>query len=129
MANYEVEPTGTIGNRFILRQGSNIIMRFDLTTCEEAEKICKLINEGLQHSEEKKMGKHYFTFGQIHAHRVNGKTFDADSVVMIEAPDASVAREIMVENFGLKWSHQYSSLEDVNLAYYSRGVIPLREEY
>jgi hypothetical protein len=73
------------------------------------------------------MGKHYFTFGQIHVHRVNGKTFDADSVVMIEAPDAMVAREIMVENFGLKWAFQYADPPDVE-KHFPRGIIPLRDE-
>lgn len=38
--------------------------------------------------------KFYFTFGQIHAHRVGGKTLDKDCVVCIKAKSYKAAREI-----------------------------------
>ena len=69
------------------------------------------------------MKKYYFTFGQIHAHSVNGKTFDKDCVVEIKSKDRDGARKIMVENFGLKWASQYDKLPDMN--YFPRGVIKL----
>jgi hypothetical protein len=47
----------------------------------------------------------YFTFGQAHVHRVNGRTFDCDTVVKITAEDP---RAVMVETFGQKWSMEYS---------------------
>ena len=68
------------------------------------------------------MTKHYFTFGQSHAHAVNGKTFDKDCVVEIEAEDP---RSVMVEHFGQKWAFEYNRLEDITLAYYPRGVMKL----
>lgn len=71
------------------------------------------------------MIKNYFTFGQNHIHRVNGKTFDADCVVEIEAETPEEARDKMFCYFGRKWAFQYDDLEKVGLHYYSRGVIPL----
>jgi hypothetical protein len=53
------------------------------------------------------MSKHYFTFGQDHAHAVNGFTFDKDVVAVIEAQDSSAARDRMFEVFGPKWAFQY----------------------
>lgn len=34
--------------------------------------------------------------------------------VKVSAPDASVARERMAENFGVKWSFQYDDIEKVH---------------
>lgn len=39
------------------------------------------------------MNKFYFTFGQNHAHSVEGKTFDKDCVVEIEAESSGKARD------------------------------------
>ncbi len=69
------------------------------------------------------MDSFYFSFGQAHAHRVNGKTFDCNSLVEIKAKDSGQARDIMFENFGPKWSMQYNNLPDMD--YFPRGVIPL----
>ena len=66
------------------------------------------------------MGKHYFTFGQAHVHRVNGKTFDKDCVIEIEAESCVAARQIMVDNFGQKWASQYKELPD--MSYYPLGI-------
>ena len=65
----------------------------------------------------------YFTFGQIHTHRVNGKTFDCDSVAMIEAGSENEARNRAFELFGPKWHN--SSITIPNMDYYPRGVIPV----
>lgn len=64
--------------------------------------------------------KAYFTFGQYHAHAVNGITFDKDCVVEIEADDP---RQVMYETFGQKWAFEYSNLPDMR--YFPRGVIKL----
>jgi len=69
--------------------------------------------------------KTYFTFGQGHAHAVNGKTFDKDCVVEIEAPTSEDARMIMFETFGEKWGLQYQSLEHVHMEYYPRGLMTI----
>ena len=61
----------------------------------------------------------YFTFGQNHAHTVNGFTFDKNVVVKITAPDP---RAVMFETFGQKWAMQYDRLEDVKIEYYPRGI-------
>lgn len=69
------------------------------------------------------MKKYYFTFGQIHTHSINGKTFDKDCVVEIEAESREEAREKMVEVFGIRWSHQYEKLPD--MGFFPRGVFKI----
>jgi hypothetical protein len=71
------------------------------------------------------MSRHYFTFGQVHVHSVNGKVFDKDCVVQIDADDADKAREIMVEHFGQKWAFQHSQGHPPDMTFYPRGIIPL----
>jgi hypothetical protein len=43
----------------------------------------------------------YFTFGQDHAHRVNGTTFDCDSVVKITSDDPRATMVNILEPSGL----------------------------
>lgn len=62
----------------------------------------------------------YFTFGQIHAHSVNGTTFDKDCVVEITANDP---RATMFETFGAKWAMQYD--KPPRMEYFPRGIIAL----
>ena len=76
------------------------------------------------------MPKIYVTFGQNHAHAVNGVTFDKDSVACIECTDQAHGRELAFELFGPKFGFTYSSedfaaaCEDRNLMYYlPRGVM------
>lgn len=65
----------------------------------------------------------WFSFGQSHAHRVDGKTFDCDCLVEITADDP---REVMFETFGVKWSMEYDEeRKNESLHYYKRGVIKL----
>jgi hypothetical protein len=54
----------------------------------------------------------WFTFGQSHAHSVNGRTFDKDTVVKITADDP---RKVMFEHFGNKWGHEYDREPDMTL--------------
>lgn len=65
----------------------------------------------------------YFTFGQGHAHSVDGFTWDKDIVCEITADDP---RGVMLETFGTKWGFEYETLDDVGLDYYPRGVRVLR---
>ena len=65
------------------------------------------------------MKKYYFTFGQTHVHSINGKTFDKDCVVEIEADGSDKARTKMFEVFGPKWAMQYDELP--NMEFYPRG--------
>jgi len=66
--------------------------------------------------------KFYFTFGQIHTHRINGKTFDCDSVVEIHAKTESEAREKMFDIFGNKWFTSYPE-DKLQLEFFPRGII------
>lgn len=63
----------------------------------------------------------YFTFGQTHAHSVNGITWDKDCVVKITADDPS---EVMFATFGVKWAMQYS--EPPNMEHFPRGIFELK---
>lgn len=65
----------------------------------------------------------WFSFGQSHVHRVNGKTFDCDCLVKITSPDP---RQAMFDSFGDKWAMQYDRERMTKaLHYYHRGVIEL----
>jgi hypothetical protein len=62
----------------------------------------------------------WFTFGQVHIHFVNGKTFDKDCVVKITADDP---RKVMVYTFGEKWALEYD--REPCMEWYPRGVFEL----
>ena len=66
--------------------------------------------------------KTYVTFGQIHAHSVNGKTFDKDCVAVIESDDAESGRARAVELFGLKFFTTYFD-KAPDMTYFPRGLI------
>ena len=51
--------------------------------------------------------KTYVTFGQVHVHSVNGKTFDKDCVAVIEADNAVEGRAKAFEYFGRKFCVEY----------------------
>lgn len=63
----------------------------------------------------------YFTFGQEHAHRVGGFTYDKNVVVKITAHDP---RQVMFDTFGPKWAMQYQphEIDEVFMRYFPRGV-------
>lgn len=67
--------------------------------------------------------KFYFTFGQQHAHRFAGITFDKDCVVQIEAGSREQARAKMFSAFGDKWSMQYNEAPDME--YFPRGIFKI----
>lgn len=64
----------------------------------------------------------FFSFGQGHTHRVNGKTFDCDSIVEIHADNEPEARQKMFNTFGKKWFTSYTE-ENFQPEYFPRGVI------
>ena len=72
------------------------------------------------------MNKYYITFGQVHVHSVNGKTFDKDCLAEIEAETNEEAHKIAMEVFNERF-HECHNAERLNgiLGYYPRGVIPL----
>lgn len=53
------------------------------------------------------MGRYIITFGQQHTHRVNGTTFDKDSVAVIEAADYHQARDIAFDLFDARFGTSY----------------------
>lgn len=68
------------------------------------------------------MTSYFFTFGQIHTHRVNGVTLDCDGVLEIVAEDFSAARTRMFELCGDKFHNQHTA-ETINMKYFPRGVV------
>jgi len=67
----------------------------------------------------------YITFGQSHTHRVNGKTFDCDSVAVIEAENEAEGRKKAFEYFGDKWFTSYTDNSWIGemTKYFPRGFI------
>jgi len=75
--------------------------------------------------------KTYITFGQVHAHSVNGKTFDKDCVAVINAEDAHKGRALAFEWFAGEFHRSFSD-DDWNsdvLQYFPRGLIEANPEY
>ena len=72
------------------------------------------------------MNKYYITFGQVHAHSVNGKTFDKDCVAEIEAPTQEDAHKAAMRIFNGVF-HRCMDAEYIEkwLKYYPRGIIKL----
>jgi len=70
------------------------------------------------------VAKFYISFGQIHVHSVNGKTFDKDSLAEIEAETHGEARDIAFSLFGDKFFTSYTE-KSLNLEYFPRGIIPV----
>lgn len=68
--------------------------------------------------------KLYITFGQDHAHHVNGVTFNRNSVAEIECDSYGHGREIAFELFGPQWSFTYDE-EQIKKAlhHFPRGIL------
>lgn len=73
------------------------------------------------------MAKHYVTFGQGHTHRVNGKTFDCDTVAVYEAENRKEGRDKAFEYFGPKFCMEYHGSEwnEKHLHYFPKGYVEL----
>ena len=67
-----------------------------------------------------KLETSWFTFGQDHAHRINGTTLDRNIVLKITAEDP---REVMFQYFDTKWAMEYD--KEPNMSYFPRGVLEL----
>ena len=69
--------------------------------------------------------KVYITFGQSHAHAVNSKTFDKDSVAVIECTSYSDGREKAFDYFDNKFHNCYGEEEfdESIMVYFPRGLI------
>ena len=72
------------------------------------------------------MAKFYITFGQVHVHSVNGKTFDKDSLCENEAESNREAHDRAMDVFNGVFHHckGEDQLEKL-LPYYPRGIIKL----
>ena len=66
----------------------------------------------------------YISFGQAHAHRINNRTYDCDSLMLVQAETEIAARLHVRMLTGGLWSGTYKAedLPDV-LRYFPRGVI------
>ncbi len=72
------------------------------------------------------MAKMFVTFGQVHLHRFNNKTFDKDCVAVIECDSYDQGRLKAQELFGMKFCFTYYDTEWAeadNLHYYPRGYV------
>ena len=66
------------------------------------------------------MNKFYVTFGQVHVHSVNGKTFDKNCVAEIESENMNEAHTLAMEIFKGVF-HRVQT--EPHLEYYPRGII------
>lgn len=68
--------------------------------------------------------KIYISFGQIHVHSINGKTFDKNCLAAIECQSRKDGLDKAFEYFRDKFSNYYSEEEaKSSLEYYPRGII------
>ena len=67
----------------------------------------------------------FVTFGQIHVHSVNGKTFDKNCVAAIKCKDHAHGRDLAFEYFGATFCFTYfnEGMSPEILKYYPRGII------
>jgi hypothetical protein len=74
------------------------------------------------------MPKHYVTFGQVHTHRVAGKTVDCDCVAVYEAESAAEGRDKAFFHFGPKFFTDYHDTEwkEEDLHYFPNGYVELK---
>ena len=69
--------------------------------------------------------KNYVTFGQDHTHRVNGKTFDRDSVATYDSLDGIDGRDKAFELFGPKFCFHYTeeNWDPSSIRFFPRGYV------
>lgn len=82
-----------------------------------------LFNEGPLHGDN--MPKTYVTFGQDHAHAVNGKTFDKDCVAIIKCENRNDGRAKAFEYFDIKFCFEYheDEFQMESMKYFPRGLM------
>lgn len=77
------------------------------------------------------MPKTYITFGQVHVHSINGKTFDKDCIAVINCTDKADGRAKAFEFFDGTFHNQYHENEwkpDKMLPYFPRGLIEVNDD-
>ena len=68
--------------------------------------------------------KFYITLGQKHTHSINGKTFDKDTVALIECSNIQIAEETAFNYFGAEFSRVLPE-DKIDLSLYPKGIIKL----
>lgn len=89
-------------------------------TVAEAKKTVKELTDFIKNTS---IMKCYITFGQIHAHSVEGKTLDKDCVAEIEATDLSAGHAKAMDWFKGKF-HNCTELPP-DMSYFPRGIIKI----
>lgn len=79
------------------------------------------------------MNRYYITFGQSHTHRINGVTFDCDSLMIVRAESEEEARTVVRELTNNRYCTSYTQKrldEDSDfMRHFSRGAIELDPEF
>ena len=70
----------------------------------------------------------FVTFGQIHAHKINGITFDCDSIMKMKATDELTARQWLVRELDNRYMTTYLSVDADLLKFFPRGIIDSKVE-
>jgi len=72
-----------------------------------------------------KKGKMFVTFGQNHAHAIDGTTFDKDSICVIKCGSYGEGRDIAMEAFNKKFCTSYYEEEwdGEKMMYFPRGYL------
>lgn len=85
-----------------------------------------LLNEYCSEEAAKYYGnKTYVTFGQVHTHSINGKTFDKDCVAVIDCESEEEGRELAFEIFNGVFCFSYygKQFNFSDLKHFPRGLI------
>jgi len=69
------------------------------------------------------MKNYYISFGQIHTHSVEGKTFDKNCIAVIKAESKSDAHNKAMDIFNGVFCFVYEEKPD--MSFYPRGLIEL----
>lgn len=67
----------------------------------------------------------YITFGQNHVHHCKNVVLDKDCVVTYECETEEAGRQRAFELFGRQWAFCHTRLQDVQLAFYPRGLFEM----
>ena len=68
--------------------------------------------------------KFYITFGQIHTHSINGKTFDKDCIAEITAKNRDEAHGKAMKIFNRVFHNCLKEIPDMN--FFPRGIIKIK---
>lgn len=68
--------------------------------------------------------KTYFTFGQVHIHKIDNHTLDKDCVIEVEGHSEDDCRSKVYNAIGDKWAFSYPDTPPP-MHYFPRGIIKL----